>query len=424
VRIAAFAFLLLVYLAMPFLDWSPGIGFRILPPAVMSGDEPHYLIILSTLLRDHTLEVGHAYDRVHKGGLDAGLHFPRNALDHHTIAVDLRTGEHELWPYLFDRWHQGKDGSFRRTAGGFPNRFIEVPAHPPAFPALVAIFVWPFRNRPLLLERYAIECNALFAALTLLAIGFAARAAGFTPRETAFTLLLAGVASPMLPYAKSFFSEPATGLFLALALWALLSKRPIWCGVFCFCAFAMKPGFGLPVVGWAALRWKQGKVREESLPMLVPFAMGCALLAIFNWWFARTPVVAGAGGFQPVHGLANFGKLFFSDEHGLLTFAPWAVFAIAAGVKWPELSWGAAPVWFLLATQDLDAGGFAYGPRYFVPFVPWLALAAVRWFRGAKLPGRAAFIALASLGVLFAVPGALRYGQLFARPPLAALDRR
>ena len=117
--------------------------------------------------------------------------------------------------------------------------------------------------------------------------------------------------------------------------------------------------------------------------------------------------------------------LFFSNSHGLFAFAPWAaaglfVAARAAVRKEPgplrELAWGAAPVLMVFAVAAVEAGGYCYGPRYLIPFLPWFALATAAAWREAGRRWRAVIAALA-------IAGAVRYRDLFDRPAAAAFWR-
>ncbi len=83
------------------------------------------------------------------------------------------------------------------------------------------------------------------------------------------------------------------------------------------------------------------------------------------------------------------------------------------------LFWGAAPV---VAAAQASDGGYCYGPRYLLPFLPWIALATVASFRAAPRALRVVIVALAAAGVVIALPGALRYRQVFDLP-LAAVFR-
>jgi len=80
----------------------------------------------------------------------AGLGYRGNELDHHTILVNLRTGEQALWQRVYD-WQrhvpcrQQPCVPFRKLMPGFapgPD-VIEVPAHPPAWPLLLAAMIAP-----------------------------------------------------------------------------------------------------------------------------------------------------------------------------------------------------------------------------------------------------------------------------------------
>ena len=69
------------------VKFIPRFGLRVVIPAAVSGDEPHYLIVVNSLLFDHSLEVQHQYSRVSPGRYKAGAPFRIvPALpDHHTI---------------------------------------------------------------------------------------------------------------------------------------------------------------------------------------------------------------------------------------------------------------------------------------------------------------------------------------------------
>src|SRR5438045_1339912 len=136
-RVAVLAGLLAVYLAVPWIGWRPSEGFKASAPRVVAGDEPHYLMIVNSLLHDRDLSLAADYRRVKQNGYEAGLAARGSELDHHTILIDAKTGRSELWQRVFDWRTHLPAGGFRRLMPGFDDA-IEVPAHPPAFPAVIA----------------------------------------------------------------------------------------------------------------------------------------------------------------------------------------------------------------------------------------------------------------------------------------------
>src|ERR1043166_6851047 len=131
-RAAMWALLLAVYLAAPHYLWKPHQGVIAVTPAVYSGDEPHYLLMVNSLLQDHDLILGPDYARVAHGGAEAGMRFRGVDLDHHTVLIDPRTGAHALWQHTFDlNAHTGK-GGYKRLAPGFEQGATEAPPHPAA----------------------------------------------------------------------------------------------------------------------------------------------------------------------------------------------------------------------------------------------------------------------------------------------------
>ena len=305
-RAALFLLLLAVYLALPRLAWTPEEGLHRVPPMVVSGDEPHYLLMVNSLLQDRDLILGPGYQRVLRGGPEAGRGFRKVDLDHHTILIDPLTGQHQLWQRIFD-WHTHLEGGgYQRIAPGFESGAVEVPAHPPAFSALIALAALPFRAAPEQVEGIAITAVAALSFLALAALFFAARRAGFTAGEATAAVLLTGLASSFFAYARSLFTEPAIALALVLACWALAADRPRWAGAACFAAAALKPPFGLVALGWAALLFRDRR-RREARALLEVFFAGCAALAAFNFKLAHTPAIAGASGFVSAAGLSAIG---------------------------------------------------------------------------------------------------------------------
>ncbi len=404
-------------------------GFGLVEPAVGSGDESHYLLTVSSLLYDRDLQLQDDYRRVRAGGAQAGLSYRGNELDHHTILVNVRTGEQALWQRVYD-WQVHQPCTqpcvpFKKLTEKFapgPD-VIEVPAHPPAWPLLLAALVAPLRPGPESLERVAANAIALLAYLALVATALAAIRLGFSAPEALGIALLAGLASPWLAYTRSYFAEIPIGLALALALWAMVSRRPLLAGLAVVAAAALKPPFGLTGVVWAMDLWLQGR-RQEALKLLAVVVAGGAGIASVNLWLAHTPIIAGTAGFIPgAPGLGGVGVMLFGDAHGLLNFAPWALLSLwvasRPGPDWVRfISLGAAPYLILVAASNAPDGGFCYGPRYWIPLIPWLALLAMQ-ARGA----RKLLLGLALASALVGIPGALRYRHLFNAPAIAALRR-
>src|SRR5262245_5770379 len=71
-------------------------------PQALRGDEPHYLLLVNSLLFDHDLDLKDDYLRVPRGGLQAGKKFQGSFLIHHTVLFDPLTGEHGSWRSVFD----------------------------------------------------------------------------------------------------------------------------------------------------------------------------------------------------------------------------------------------------------------------------------------------------------------------------------
>jgi hypothetical protein len=66
--------------------------------------------------------------------------------------------------------------------------------------------------------------------------------------------------------------------------------------------------------------------------------------------------------------------------------------------------------------------GYCYGPRYWVPLLPWMAIAYARLFQGSAAWARWGLASVAVVGAVISLSGALRYPHLFLEPFYASLS--
>jgi hypothetical protein len=114
----------------------------------------------------------------------------------------------------------------------------------------------------------------------------------------------------------------------------------------------------------------------------------------------------------------------------LFIFAPWTIFAVFAiahafdqfDADSAMLRRMAMPMLLYLILLAITGfgPGFCYGPRYWVAFLPWLAVATMQAMRTANRRGRIACALLIGLAMAIAIPAALRLPQLYSMPASAA----
>ena len=408
-------------------DWQ----VRHSPSQAVSGDEPHYLLVISSLLFDQDLQLRDDYVRVARGSPEAGMRFRGVALDHHTLVSDPSSRQTRYWHDVFDTGapvlSEGRPVGFHQRDSRFPAGpdYEETSSHPVAFPALVALLLAPFSPTPDHLERDVNRLQQLFCWLGALAVYFIGRRAGFSRRQAVAAAALLVLASPWLAYSRSFFSEPAIALMLTLGLWALQCGRPVAASMAVSLAMAMKPPFVLVGAAWLlsrlwARRW------GEALRLAGGMLGGGVLLLAFNQWQSHVWLVSGAFGWVWARGLSGLHSTLLHPAYGLLMFVPWVPLALGGLLEGrgrdggrPSLSHDMAlPLLAYLGVLSASAftGGTCYGPRYWIAVMPWLALAAVECMRHWGRKGWLG-LGLAALAALWlSGPGALRYAELWDVP--------
>jgi hypothetical protein len=270
------------------------------------------------------------------------------------------------------------------------------------------------------------------------------------------------LATPAIPYARLAFSEPLAGLLVLAALMLLwaghsipiatagrgdaerVGGRPgplsvLIAGALLGFAVLVKPANMIYLPATALyLVWAQARQNGRPLPKLgdalrAPisrrvasglglFALGLApwlfLAAVFNAMRYGSPLITGyekEGFTTPLH-VGLYG-LLFSPGKGIIYFAPPVILApLGLFAMWrlrhpqmrAEVLWIAVQGVVVLVFHALWSsweGNIAWGPRFILPFVPFLL-----WPLGALQPGtrtRAAWWALGALGFLVTIAGTL-----------------
>ena len=411
--------------------WVPGRGFVTYRPEVVSGDEPHYLMLVHSLLQDGDLELQRDYERVAAGEARAGRQLRGAQLDHHTWVVDVG-GDRALWSDLYDWRHPQPCGAdavgcvpFRRLDDRLPPSSAsrrERPAHPPALAAIWALLLWPLALPAADVETVAVLLNLPVVLLTLLATARLAAAAGLGPWGCRLAVVLL-LCSPLPAYARGLFTEPLAALSLAMGTERWLRRRPTQSALWLALALWLKPPWLLFALALAAAAWR----RQEPL-MLRRFALpyGVAALALvgLNVALVGGPLISGQLGWRWVDGPAQLLRTWIDGKHGLLAFVPWVVLASPAlrlrlrrGRDAGATLADATPALLALAALLMcfgSLGEICFGPRLWLPVLPLLAVAAVV---GATGPVHRRWLVMtAAWGALAAAPGVLSWPVSWEQP--------
>jgi hypothetical protein len=445
------------------LEFVPHQGLVIVPTQAISGDEPHYLMIINSILFDHDLQLKDDYKRVAAGGLEAGALFRGREMLHESVIIDSVSGEHFKWLKPAFRW-RNPDGSYHPWMISIAGHLVpeaevsEVSSHPIAFPALMAVMIAPFRPHKDQVEPYCALAMALLGWLGAILTYVIARRMGL---RLSYAILAVAIllGSPWLAYSRSFFVDVPIGVALCIALLAYGAEMPILSAIAVAVAMWMKPPFVVIGAGFAvdlafARRWRA----LAGFATVMSISIGC-LIGI-NYWLTKTPLLPPVFDTPPVQpGLPPMSEPIFPEDslsyvqtvlkwpfghlmafdYGLLWYAPWALLAfwaiarerarpdarrdLLARMFFPVLFYFLMLTLLGLAFQGFTPG-YSYGPRYWVPLLPWLALAFAHFFQHSAAWARWGLATVVVAGVVISLSGALRYPHLFEQPFYASLTMR
>lgn len=332
-------------------------------PDINSGDEPHYLLMVNSVLNDGDLDLSNNHRAVHLGSRDAGRRFAGELIDRQVnwYAAD---GELRSWPFVFDtdrsHWRRDTNGALiapLRSGEGAQAPLHEYCWHPPGLPLMLATALFPLRGTRFV-EPAALLCSAVATVAAawlffLLIRPFAAR-----ENQALFAMAIAFLGTPAWHYGRTLFTEP----FL------------IACAIGSY---------------WLYLR------RRQSLAAGVVLAFGATLKPPFA--VLAVPLVVD--------------RLLAKDARAICQLVFALLAAIAAIIGAGCLTWVS-----VIACWGMWHGGHCYGPRLIVPVVPLflVPLATVPqqgWWRVRS--SRRLAMALGGISVAFNAVGAFGCGYSF-----------
>ncbi len=409
-------------------------------PMVHSGDEPHYLVLINSVISDGDIDVANNYADVHAGGLQAGRKFAGWAIDHH---VNWYWHEHLIhWWQAYEndytKWNKDADGhpvpTLRADSIHRPVNVREYSQHAPGLAWLIPPIVWPFRGTSLV-EPLVLLCSALATVAGLLAFCRLVRPYAGSDWQVVLVAVVAYLGSPLWHYGRTLYVEPFLALLCVAAYAAVLRyDRYLVAGLCIGAGVLLKVPFAViavPLIGEALWR----KRWQEAASCAAPIVIAGALLLWCNY---RTH-----GGWLlfpqkwewglPLFGVAG---LAFSWKHGLILFSPVVLVSLLGVREWfrrqPReatlITTATVLYGLVMASWAQWWGGTCYSARLIVPVVPFLfaplcSLVDSKWWTS-DWRLRATTWTLAVVSILFGMIGAFSCEHVWDKHPLQIALKR
>jgi hypothetical protein len=204
-----------LFLLLPLLFGSPSstAPLHLGLPRVYSGDEPHYLVIINSIILDGDLDLANNYAAIHMGSPQAGEDSSGSASDHQTVWFE--SGSRKEWREIYEidpaNWDRDNEGHpVPRLRAGQPTPLDghpEFPAHPPGVALLLAPILFPFRGTQLI-EPLAISCSAIAMILAMLMFRSLIRKYNSNLAFVDLVTVVTFLGTPAWHYGRTLFNEP------------------------------------------------------------------------------------------------------------------------------------------------------------------------------------------------------------------------
>lgn len=277
---------------------------------------------------------------------------------------------------------------------------------------------------------------------------------GLSPAAATAVALLWGLGTMALPYSTLLYGNQLSASLLLIAFALLVEvrhgepatpERMLTVGALLGYAVATEyPAalIGIPIAIYGLVSSGFHRARYASIGGVVPIALllayhwavfGSPLAFPYDYSVWDTPKTGWFMGISAPHRDA-LRKILFGEYRGLLYTTPWLAAAVPGGIVLARRHGREVVVcvWAVLAFLWLNSsippwhGGWAAGPRYLVPMLPFLALLAGGVLLSPK-PGTAVRSRTAAIA-LFAVLGLFSVANMFAatavKPEISTAEQR
>lgn len=351
-------------------------------PMIHSGDEPHNLVLINSVLNDGDFDLKNNYANSHSGGSQAGRKFGGWVLDHH-VAWYLQDRYVRWWEiYETDAKLWKRDASELPVPTRKPNfeksdlGEAEYSRHSPGFAVVTSPFLVFFRGTKLL------EPAALLATTLMTIAGFFAFCSLVRPYvANPFQAFLFGavayLGSPLWHYGRTLYVEAlAAGLLICAYAAILRGFRYLTAGLCIGAAILVRGEFfliALPLL--IEPLWRRDRVC--SLCVWIPAAAAIGLKLLWNQrmrhgWTHNAELWEWG---YPLEGI--FG-LLLSWQHGILLFAPVLILSVFCVRRWFRehqrdailISAAVVSYWLLMGSSLQWWGGTCYSARLMIPVLP------------------------------------------------------
>lgn len=347
-------------------------------PQVSSGDIPHYLVIVNSLIKDRDIELRNNYQSVLEGSDEAGrIYKNRNLVPH----VRYLKEDNSMIYQRYDKDGQPLlDNKFMISNP----QYDIFPTHPIGTSLLTALFLWPMNNSRLI-EISVIYTSIIFSLVGLYFLYLILR---FYHRNEGYALMITffiAVGTQLWHYSNTFWTEPYLFVFLILAYYFLICRKMVFLsGLFLGYSLLIKyPSVLFAPLFFGYLCWnkKWGKAVIFGAPILFFSLINLVFHDKTFGGFFKSPIPLLVG--NPLDGIIGF---LVSPSHSIFLFAPFLVFCVFGlrtfyrhYKKEAVLTYSLFLVsFFFWSAVDYWWGG-GYSARYLTPLIPFLAIPLSFW---------------------------------------------
>ncbi len=431
-------------------------------PRILSGDEPHYFVVTTSLINDHDFYIENNYDNAYyHGACDVGFNFINNTnptIGRHMLLFNpekkIVTAIHGENPY--NEITYKKEIQTLKEKYNVSN-FYQINVRPLGLSMFSALFLWPLRGTCFIeagviyvgvfvsfvgiiffyfislyyIKKYSIDENRNKTE------GFNSISSSFSSTFIAllFTLFFA-LATQYWHYSKTYFVEPYLATFLLGAFYySFIKKRNFISGLLLALGFSMKYPFGiyLGLFGLVLLytrKWKQ----------LFYFILGSALPIVFimysNFYLTGNPFLLARAEYLSYFDnyIAGIVAALFHPTFGIIPFAPFLIFSLLG--FWILYKHDKShfvyfcimiiPYFFFWSSLALTSvgGGGGYSARYDVPLLSFFVLLCLIWFMYNKSQFlMRLFYFLILISLIINIQAAFLYPLFWNNPPWILFEK-